>query len=74
MSKKINHELEDDLQPEYDFSQLQGKTKGKYFQAYQEGTNVILLDPDIAQAFPNQKSVNDALRLLINLAQSQIKT
>ncbi|MGY6530978.1 MAG: hypothetical protein ACXITR_13725 [Cyanobacterium sp.] len=38
-----------------------------------KGTNVILLDPDVAQAFPNQKSVNDALRLLISLAQSQVK-
>ena len=63
--KKIEAEEEDDLQPEYDFSQLEGGVRGKYAERYREGTNLILLDPDVAAAFPDAKSVNDALRLLL---------
>lgn len=39
--------------------------RGKYVEQYREGTNLVLLDPDVAQAFPNDKAVNEALRLLI---------
>ena len=56
---------EDDLRPEYDFSQLKGGVRGKYTERYLEGTNLVLLDPDVAAAFPDAKAVNDALRLLI---------
>ena len=56
---------DDDLQPEYDFS---GAVRGKYYERYQQGTNVILLDPDVAQAFKDSTSVNRALRLLLDLA------
>lgn len=66
-----NHELEDELQPEYDFSKMKGGVKGKYVEHYQAGTNLVLLDPDVAQAFPTSDSVNDALRLLMQIAQRQ---
>ena len=56
---------DDDLEPEYGFS---GAVRGKYYQRYQQGTNVILLDPDVAQAFKDSESVNRALRLLLDLA------
>ena len=39
--------------------------RGKYVERYREGTNVVLLDPDVAPAFPDAKAVNDALRLLL---------
>ena len=52
----------DDLRPEYDFS---GGVRGKHHGAYREGTNVVLLDPDIARAFPNSEAVNRALRKLL---------
>jgi len=39
--------------------------RGKYVERYREGTNLVLLDPDIASAFPDAKAVNDALRLLL---------
>jgi len=66
-----NHELEDELQPEYDFSKMKGGVRGKYVERYQAGTNLVLLDPDVAQAFPTSDSVNDALRLLMQIAQRQ---
>jgi hypothetical protein len=67
---KAESEEEDDLQPEYDFSQMQGGVRGKYVERYRQGTNLVLLDPDIAAAFPDAKAVNDALRLLLQEKQS----
>lgn len=66
-----NRELEDELLPEYDFSKMKGGIRGKYVDRYQAGTNIVLLDPDIAQAFPTSDSVNEALRLLMQIAQRQ---
>lgn len=63
---------EDDLRPEYDFSQLKGKVRGKYVERYREGTNLVLLEPDVAAAFPDAKAVNEALRLLIKVAENQV--
>jgi hypothetical protein len=71
MNKDIDTELEDELRPEYDFSQLEGGVTGKYVERYQAGINLILLDPDVAQAFPNEDAVNEALRLLMRVAQRQ---
>jgi hypothetical protein len=71
MKMESNHELEDDLRPEYDFSKMQGGVRGKYVERYQAGTNIILLDPDVAQAFPTSDAVNEALRLLMQIAQRQ---
>jgi hypothetical protein len=68
--KKVESEEEDDLRPEYDFSQMKGRVRGKYVQRYREGTNLVLLDPDIAAAFPDAKAVNDALRLLLERKES----
>ena len=63
--KRIESEEEDDLRPEYDFSQMKGGVHGKYVEPDREGTNLVLLDPDIASAFPDAKAVNDALRSLL---------
>ena len=68
---EINQELEDELRPEYDFSDMKGGVRGKYFESYRAGTNVVLLDPDVAKAFPTSDSVNEALRLLMQIAQRQ---
>ena len=69
MNKDFEDELEDDLLPNYDFANMTGGVKGKYVDRYRSGTNVILLDPDIADAFPTAESVNEALRMLLNIAQ-----
>ena len=63
--KKGSAEEQDDLRPEYDFSKVKGRVRGKYVERYREGTNLVLLDPDVAAAFPDAKAVNDALRLLL---------
>ena len=63
--KKGSEEEQDDLRPEYDFSKLNGHVRGKYVERYREGTNLVLLDPDVAAAFPDAKAVNDALRQLL---------
>jgi hypothetical protein len=68
--KKVESEEDDDLRPEYDFSQMKGGVRGKYAERYREGTNLVLLDPDVAAAFPDAKAVNDALRLLLEEKQS----
>ena len=60
---------QDDLRPEYDFS---GGVRGKHHEAYRRGTNVILLDPDVAEVFKNSETVNAALRLLLTLAREQV--
>ena len=70
MKQEID-ELEDELRPEYDFAQMQGGVRGKYVEGYRAGTNLVLLDPDVAQAFPDDMAVNEALRMLIQIAQRQ---
>ena len=63
LMKKIDED--DDLLPEYDFSQMKGGVRGKYAERYRQGTNLVLLDADVAAAFPDAKAVNDALRQLM---------
>jgi hypothetical protein len=70
MKKEVD-ELEDELRPEYDFSKMAGGVRGKYVERYRAGTNLVLLDPDIAKAFPTDASVNEALRLLLQIAKRQ---
>lgn len=53
----------DTMRPEYDFS---GAVRGKHFRAYQRGTNVVVLDPDVAARFKNARAVNDALRAVLS--------
>jgi hypothetical protein len=54
-----------EMRAEYDFS---GGVRGKYVDQYRRGTNVVLLDPEVAEAFPDSKSVNDALRAILAIA------
>ena len=69
--KKNVDELEDELRPEYDFSAMGNGVRGKYVDRYRVGKNLVLLDPEIAKAFPTDASVNEALRLLLQIAQRQ---
>jgi hypothetical protein len=59
----------DQFRSEYDFS---SGVRGKHHLAYKAGTNVVVLDADVAQAFPDSSSVNRALRLLMELAKKQL--
>ena len=71
MNNKVDDSLDDELLPEYDFSKMQGGVRGKYVERYQAGTNLVLLDPDVAKAFPTEADVNKALRLLMQVADRQ---
>jgi hypothetical protein len=68
MKKNKTNEMQDELRPEYDLRQLlKTGVRGKYAERYQAGTNLVRLAPDVAEAFPNEEAVNDALRLVIQL-------
>lgn len=54
--------------PEYDFSNA---VRGKYYERYRQGTNVVLLDPDVAEVFRDSAAVNDALRTLVSVAEAK---
>lgn len=60
-----------DLMEEYDFS---GGVRGKYARRFQEGSNVVVIDADVAEYFPDHDSVNDALRSLVEVITRQVKT
>ncbi len=66
--KKISKESE--MCPEYYFSK---GVRGKHYRAYQEGSNVIFLEPEIAKVFKDSESVNHALRMIMELAGSELK-
>lgn len=70
MSETQNNMADPDMKAEYDFSK---GIRGKYAQRYAEGTNVVVLAPDVAAAFPTSEAVNTALRALINLAHQTVK-
>ena len=59
----------DELRPKYRREDLGQGVRGRYFEAYQKGTNLVLLSPDVAKVFPTEEAVNEALRSLINVAQ-----
>jgi hypothetical protein len=70
MRRKSKDEGNDDLRPEYDLSEvLPTGTQGKYAERYREGTNLIPLAPDVAEAFPTPEAVNEALRLVLQLTE-----
>jgi hypothetical protein len=63
----------DELRPEYDLSALRRVTRGKYAAKYKAGTNLVLLSPDVAEHFPNDRSVNSALRTLIKASKRPVR-
>ena len=69
--KKTSQPLESEMLDEYDFSQ---GVRGKYAKQCQEGTNIVVLYPDVAEFFPDSEAVNRALRMLIEIANKTRKT
>lgn len=53
---------QDEVREEYDPALIQSGARGKYAARYRQGTNVVVIDPDLVSSFPNAKAVNDALR------------
>lgn len=70
MKKPLPKKTNDDLRSEYDLSQLKGGVRGKYYREAIAGTNLILIDPELKDVFPDSESVNRALRLLADTAES----
>jgi hypothetical protein len=71
--KKATARKGNGLRREYDLAKLKGGVRGKYYRRFSEGTNLVLIEPDIADAFPNAKAVNDALRVLVSVASSRVR-
>lgn len=70
--KKANDSLDDELRPEYDLSKLKQGPRGKYAEQYKKGTNLVLIAPDVAEVFPDEAAVNEALRMLMRIAKTQV--
>jgi hypothetical protein len=70
MRKAAKAQRNPDLLAEYDFSQ---GVRGKYAQRYAEGTNIVVLSPDVAEFFPDSEAVNTALRVLVDIARKGVK-
>src|SRR5712691_5886210 len=62
-----------ELRREYDLSKLKGGVRGKYVARFRAGTNLVLLSPDVAEYFPDEQSVNTALRTLIRVAKGPLR-
>ncbi len=71
MSPKNNAAVQDEMRPEYDLS---GGVRGKFFKEYKAGTNIVILDPDVATVFQDSEKVNRALRLLIEVAKNEVRS
>ena len=63
----------DELRPEYRREDFGAMERGKYAKRVRESSNVVVLDPEIAKAFPNSQAVNDALRGLLELAKTSTR-
>ncbi|MFI5456685.1 MAG: hypothetical protein ACHRXM_14650 [Isosphaerales bacterium] len=70
MKKAARAKRDPDMLAEYDFSQ---GLRGKYAQRYAEGTNVVVLSPDVAEFFPDSEAVNTTLRALVDIARKGAK-
>jgi hypothetical protein len=66
--KKANPSSGDDLRPEYKRSDFGRLVRGKYVERLKKGSNVVILDPRVARAFPTSEAVNEALLSLLDLA------
>ncbi len=74
MKKKTEkRERRDVLRREYDLPKLKAGVRGKYLARYRAGTNLVLLSPDVAEHFPDEQSVNTALRTLIHAAKRPLR-
>ena len=58
------------MRPEYDFASMKGGIRGKHYEEYKKGTNVVRLKPDIAAAFPTEDAVDEALRGILNMTRA----
>jgi hypothetical protein len=74
MKKSIERCDGDQMRPEYDFASMTGGERGKHYNEYRKGTNVVLLQPDVAEAFPTEDAVNEALRGILSTTRAVRRT
>ena len=70
MSQENKAKPEEQMRAEYD---IRGGVRGKYYERYRLGTNIVMLEPDVAAVFHDAESVNRALRMLIQVARTQVE-
>lgn len=66
MKRAVEPRGPDEMRPEYEFASMKGGVRGKYYDEYKKGTNVVLLESDVAEAFPTEEAVNEALRGILS--------
>ena len=72
MKNSRRNDAQDELRPEYNLRELLKRgVRGKYAERYRAGTNLVLLEPDVARAFSSEQAVNEALRLVIRLTNTR---
>jgi hypothetical protein len=71
-TKHLGSRAVDELRPEYDLAALTGRVRGKYHTRATAGTTLVLLDPDVAEAFPNGLEVNKALRIFLRMERGKL--
>lgn len=71
MKKKTDEA--DEMRPEYDLRKLKFVGRGIYAERYRSGTNLVLLEPDVRAAFPDDESVNEALRVIAKAAKQSAR-
>jgi hypothetical protein len=74
MKKSIEHQSNGGMRSEYDFASMKGGIRGKHYEQYRKGTNVVLIEPDVAAAFPTEGAVNEALRGILGTARAVRRT
>ena len=72
--KKTNRALVDDMRPEYDFASMKGGVRGKYVRRARQATNIVLIEPEVADAFPTERAVNEALKGVLNTTRAVRRT
>ena len=70
-TKNAAEKISDELRPEYDLSKLKGGVRGKYYKRATAGNTLVLLEPDVAEAFPDGRTVNEVLRGVAKVARTQ---
>ncbi len=74
MKTKQDTEHVDDMREEYDFANMKGGVRGKYAKVFEESATTVLLDSDVAEIFPDSRSVNEALRTLARVLRKKGKS
>lgn len=72
--KRSDRARNDGLRAEYAFARMKGGVRGKYVKRFRQGTNIVVVEPEVAEAFPNEDAVNQALRGILNTTRAVRRT